>query len=142
MAKNPGNYRDYIHGGSGKAKPVLNGTLPIVAITTTAGTGTEADPWTVITKTDTKEKIGFGIDATFPVLSIVDPELIFTVPSDLTAYQGIDAFCHATEGYLSVANQPPSDLYALEAARNIAKYLPDPCKLSFEEVVSIYKACF
>jgi len=124
MAKNPGNYWDYIHGGSGKGKPVLNGALPIVAITTTAGTGTEADPWTVITKTDTKEKIGFGFDATFPVLSIVDPELMLTVPPDLTAYQGIDAFCHATEGYLSVVNQPPSDLYALEAVRNIAKYLP------------------
>jgi alcohol dehydrogenase len=128
MAKNPGYYWDYIHGGSGKGQPVLNGALPIVAITTTSGTGTEADPWTVITKTDTKEKIGFGFDATFPVLSIVDPELMLTVPSDLTAYQGIDAFCHATEGYLSVLNQPPADLYALDAVRNIARYLPASVK--------------
>jgi len=124
MAKNPGHYWDYIQGGSGKGKPVLNGALPIVAITTTAGTGSEADPWTVITKSDTKEKIGFGTDATFPVLSIVDPELMLTVPRDLTAYQGIDAFCHATEGYLSVLNQPPADLYALEAVKLIARYLP------------------
>ena len=49
MAKNPGNYWDYINGGSGKGQPVENGILPIVAITTTAGTGTETDPWTVIT---------------------------------------------------------------------------------------------
>jgi alcohol dehydrogenase len=128
MAKNPGHYWDYIHGGSGKGMPVLNGALPIVAITTTAGTGTEADPWTVITKTDTKEKIGFGFDATFPVLSIVDPELMLTVPKDLTAYQGIDAFCHATEGYLSILNQPPADYYALDAVRLIAQHLPSVVK--------------
>jgi alcohol dehydrogenase len=66
MAKNPGDYWDYVIGGSGKGRPLQNGALPIVAITTTAGTGTEADPWTVITKSDTNEKIGFGCDDTFP----------------------------------------------------------------------------
>ena len=49
MAKNPGDYWDYISGGSGKGQPLVNGALPIVAIATTAGTGTEADPFTVIT---------------------------------------------------------------------------------------------
>ena len=56
----------------------MNGALPIVAIATTAGTGTEADPWTVITKEDTNEKIGFGCAETFPVLSVVDPEMMLT----------------------------------------------------------------
>ena len=128
MAKNPGHYWDYIHGGSGKGKPVPNGALPIVAITTTAGTGTEADPWTVITKSDTKEKIGFGFDATFPTLSIVDPELMLTVSPELTAYQGMDAFFHSVEGYLSIANQPASDLYALTAVELIGRYLPTAVK--------------
>ena len=54
MAKNPGDYWDYINGGTGKALPVENGALPIVAVTTTAGTGTEADPWTVITNGEEK----------------------------------------------------------------------------------------
>ncbi|HEX2982576.1 MAG TPA: iron-containing alcohol dehydrogenase [Ignavibacteriales bacterium] len=67
MAKNPGDYWDYIHGGTGKGQPVKNGALPIIAITTTAGTGTEADPWTVITHEERNEKIGFGTDDTFPV---------------------------------------------------------------------------
>jgi alcohol dehydrogenase len=124
MATNPGHYWDYIHGGSGKGMPVKNKPLPIVAITTTAGTGTEADPWTVITKSDTKEKIGFGFDGTFPVLSIVDPELMLTVPPDFTAYQGMDAFFHAVEGYLAKVNQPSGDAYALMAVELIAKYLP------------------
>jgi alcohol dehydrogenase len=128
MATNPGHYWNYIHGGSGKGQPVQNKPLPIVAITTTAGTGTEADPWTVITKSDTKEKIGYGFDGTFPVLSIVDPELMLTVPPDFTAFQGMDAFFHSVEGYLAKVNQPSSDAYALMAVELIAKNLPAAVK--------------
>jgi alcohol dehydrogenase len=124
MATNPGQYWDYISGGTGRGLPVLNKPLPIVAITTTAGTGTEADPWTVITKSDTKEKIGFGCDGTFPVLSIVDPELMLTVPPNYTAFQGMDAFFHAVEGYLARIHQPASDAYALMAVSAIARSLP------------------
>ncbi len=82
MAVNPGQYWDYITRGSGSGKTPPNGALPIVAITTTAGTGTEADPWTVITKSDTNEKIGWGNEFTFPRLSIVDPELMVSVPPE------------------------------------------------------------
>ncbi|MGE4465384.1 iron-containing alcohol dehydrogenase, partial [Sphaerochaeta sp.] len=73
MTPNAGTLWDYISGGSGKGKSLVNKPLPVVAITTTAGTGTEADPWLVITKEETNEKIGTGNDDTFPVLSIVDP---------------------------------------------------------------------
>ena len=59
MAANEGDYWDYVSGGSGKGLPVPNDPLPVIAITTTAGTGTEADPWTVTTKTETNEKIGY-----------------------------------------------------------------------------------
>lgn len=124
MATNPGHYWDYINGGSGKGRVVPNRPLPIVAITTTAGTGTEADPWTVITKSDTKEKIGFGFDGTFPILSIVDPELMLTVPPDFTAYQGMDAFFHSVEGYLATVHQPAGDAYALMAIERLSRFLP------------------
>lgn len=124
MAKNPGDYWDYISGGTGKGLKVKNGALPIVAITTTAGTGTEADPWTVITKEETNEKIGFGNEDTFPILSVVDPELMLTVPKNLTAYQGFDALFHATEGYIANISTPISDAYALKSIKLIAKYLP------------------
>ncbi len=121
MAANPGSYWDYVHGGSGKGQPVPNDPLPVVAITTTAGTGTEADPWTVVTNGE--EKIGFGYDKTFPVLSIVDPELMLTVPAKLTAYQGFDALFHSAEGYVNKAAGPISDLYALKAIELIGKSL-------------------
>ena len=124
MAVNPGRYWDYITRGSGGGKTPANGALPIVAITTTAGTGTEADPWTVITRSETNEKIGWGADCTFPCLSIVDPELMVSVPARTTAYTGMDAFFHSVESYVATTNQPASDLLALEAFGLITKYLP------------------
>ena len=124
MARNPGDYWDYVSGGTGKGKAVPNAPLPVVAVTTTAGTGTEADPWTVATNEETQEKIGFGYEKTFPVLSVVDPELMVSVPPRLTAYQGFDALFHSTEGYLNRTASPISDLMALEAIRLIGKSLP------------------
>jgi len=124
MAVNPGRYWDYIARGSGGGKTPAEGALPIVAITTTAGTGTEADPWTVITRSETNEKIGWGANCTFPCLSIVDPELMASVPAKTTAYTGMDAFFHSVETYLATVNQPTSDLLALEAVGLITKYLP------------------
>lgn len=123
MARNPGDYWDYVSGGTGKGKAVPNAPLPVVAVTTTAGTGTEADPWTVTTNEETQEKIGFGYEKTFPVLSVVDPELMVSVPPRLTAYQGFDALFHSTEGYLNRTASPISDLMALEAIRLIGKSL-------------------
>ncbi|MBD8003258.1 iron-containing alcohol dehydrogenase [Phocaeicola faecium] len=123
MACNEGDYWDYINGGTGKGRPVTK-ALPVIAIPTTAGTGTEADPWTVITNEERQEKIGFGNELTFPVLSIVDPELMVSIPPHLTAYQGFDAFFHAAEGFIANCATPISDLYALEAIRLLYKYLP------------------
>ncbi len=123
MACNEGDYWDYVIGGSGKGRPAAK-ALPIIAIPTTAGTGTEADPWTVITNEEKQEKIGFGNQHTFPALSIVDPELMVSIPPHLTAYQGFDAFFHAAEGFIANCATPISDLYALEAIRLLYKYLP------------------
>ena len=126
MAANEGDYWDYIFGGTGKGKAIPNDPLPVVAITTTAGTGTEADPWTVITNGN--EKIGFGYDKSYPYLSIVDPELMKTVPPKLTAYQGFDALFHSTEGYLNKMASEMSDLFALKAIELIGKSLADAVK--------------
>ncbi|MGL5869327.1 iron-containing alcohol dehydrogenase, partial [Clostridium chrysemydis] len=123
MATNDGDYWDYISGGTGKEKPVKNDPLKVIAITTTAGTGTEVDPWTVITNEDTNEKIGFGYEKTFPSIAVVDPELMLSVPKKLTAYQGFDALFHSTEGYLNKTANTMSDIYALKAIELIGKSL-------------------
>ncbi len=141
MAANTGDYWDYVGGGSGKGLPVPNDPLPVVAITTTAGTGTEVDPWTVTTKTDTNEKIGFGYDKTFPVLAVVDPELMLSVPPYLTACQGFDALFHSTEGYLNTTSYVMSDLYALKSiellGKSLAKAVSDGNDIQAREDVAL-----
>ena len=122
MATNDGDWWDYIHGGSGGGKRMEKDGLPIVAIPTTAGTGTEADPFTVITNGE--EKIGGGGEKCFPAISIVDPDFMMTVPPHLTAYQGFDAFFHAAEGYLATTANPMSEMFSLKAIELIGRSLP------------------
>lgn len=129
MATHDGDLWDYVGSGTGKGMPMVNKPLPLVCITTTAGTGSEADQWGVVTNEFTNEKVGFGgYDELFPVLSIVDPKLMLTVPPIFTAYQGFDALFHATECYISTNCNIMSDMYALNAIENIAKYLPKAVK--------------
>lgn len=125
MATNSGDLWDYVVGGTGKAQPLANDPLPIVTITLTAGTGSEINNWGVISKLDTHEKIGFGGDPRLvPVLAIVDPELMKTVPPKYTAYQGFDALFHNTEVMMSKGVNTLSETIALSAIEHIAKYLP------------------
>ncbi len=124
MATNEGDLWDYVNGGTGKGKPLANPGLPIVTITLTAGTGSEVNCWGVISNLETKEKIGFGDPALVPVLAVVDPELMRTVPSKYTAYQGFDALFHNTEVMMSNGINILSETIALSAIENIAKYLP------------------
>ena len=124
MATNPGDLWDYVFGGSGKAMPLKNPGLPIVTIATTSGTGSEINCWGVISNPDTNEKIGFGAPELTPVLAIVDPELMRTVPAKYTAYQGFDALFHNTEVMISNGVNILSEAIALSAIENITKYLP------------------
>jgi alcohol dehydrogenase len=124
MATNPGDLWDYVYGGTGKKQRPGNAPLPLLCITTTAGTGSEVDQWGVISNEDTQEKIGCGgLDSLFPVLAIVDPELMATVPPKFTAYQGFDALFHSTEAYICKRANLMSDMVALTAIENIGGYL-------------------
>lgn len=124
MATNDGDLWDYVNGGTGKGQPLANPGLPIVTITLTAGTGSEINCWGVISNPETKEKIGFGRTELTPVLAVVDPELMKTVPPKYTAYQGFDALFHNTEVMMSNGVNILSEAIALSAIENIAKYLP------------------
>ncbi|WP_320170292.1 iron-containing alcohol dehydrogenase [Maridesulfovibrio sp.] len=124
LTSNPGRCWDYMHSGSGGGVNPDKPAVPLIAIPTTAGTGTEADQWAVINKAGGTEKISLGNDSTFPVISIVDPELMVSVPPRMTAYTGIDAFFHAVETFVSTQHQPISDMLALEAVHLISNYLP------------------
>lgn len=124
MATNPGNVWDYCQRGTGGRKNPTNQTLPIVCITTTAGTGSEADASGMINNLQTHEKFGIGGNFLFPELSVVDPALTVSVPALQTAYQGMDAFFHCAEGFLSKKANLFNEMFAITGVRNIAKYLP------------------
>lgn len=124
MAANEGDLWDYVFGGTGKCKPLAHPGLPIVTITLTAGTGSEINCWGVISNSETQEKIGFGDPILNPVLAVVDPELMKTVPAKYTAYQGFDALFHNTEVMMSNGINILSETIALSAIEKIAVYLP------------------
>ncbi|MBT3320316.1 MAG: iron-containing alcohol dehydrogenase [Clostridia bacterium] len=97
--------------------------LPIIAVTTTSGTGSHITPYSVITNTETNEKPGAGADVMYPKVAIVDSELMATLPAKMTAATGFDVLAHAIEAYTSNDANPFSDQYAEEAIKLVGKYL-------------------
>ncbi len=92
--------------------------LPVVAVPTTSGTGSEVTQYSVITDDDGNKR-GFGTDFTFPTLSFVDPKFTITMPEKVTMSTGIDALCHAVEGFVSKKSSPYVRLLAIEAIKLI-----------------------
>ena len=124
VAANGGDVWDYITNGTGKGLPIAKEPLPIIAITTTAGTGSETDMGGVITNPKTKEKTPIKAPQLFPRLAIVDPELMVSVPPHFTALQGFDALFHNIEGYIANKASLMSEMISLTAIEAIARYLP------------------
>lgn len=124
VATNGGDVWDYITNGTGKGLPIEKTPLPIIAITTTAGTGSETDMGGVITNPETREKTPIKAPQLFPILAIVDPELMATVPPRFTAYQGFDALFHNIEGYIANKASLMSEMISLTAIEAISQYLP------------------
>ena len=124
MAVNPGDIWDYSLSKNGGKKIAEFEALPIVCITTSAGTGSEVDIAAVISDDELKEKTGIFFPSMFPTLSIVDAELMMSVPPALTAYQGMDTFFHASESVINKNEHPMGEMFALKAIELVAKYLP------------------
>ena len=98
--------------------------LPLIAIPTTAGTGSEVTPISVLDDTEKGLKAPFAHDNFYPRAAIVDPELTLTLPRSVTAMTGFDALSHAIEGYWSKNHQPICDLMALESVKLVFANLP------------------
>lgn len=128
MAANDGDIWDYSLSITGAKKAPKNDAIPIVAITTSAGTGSEVDIAAVISNDKVQEKTGIFFPSMFPVLSVVDAELMMSVPPAFTAYQGMDAFFHASESVINKNEHPMGEMFALKAIELIAKYLPIACR--------------
>lgn len=105
-------------------KQIENKLPSVVAIPTTAGTGSEATQFTIISDTENDVKMLIKGGSLLPRLAIIDPKFTMTVPRNVTAATGIDALTHAIEAYTSKKAQPLSDVFALSAVKRIFQYLP------------------
>jgi hydroxyacid-oxoacid transhydrogenase len=99
LLTNPGELMDYINAPVGKARPPAYPLLPLVAIPTTTGTGSESTTICVLDVLALKVKTGISHAALRPKLAIVDPRLTVTQPTMVTAASGMDILCHALESY-------------------------------------------
>jgi len=97
--------------------------LPLIALPTTAGTGSEVTPIAVLDDPEKGVKAPLVHDNLFPTVALVDPELTVSMPRPVTASTGFDALAHAIEGYWSRNHQPMCDLFALEAVRLVFRHL-------------------
>lgn len=118
LITNPGKIADYM------GKEIANPLPPMVAIPTTAGTGSEATQFTIITDTKTSIKMLLKGTVLIPDVAIVDASFTVSSPKSVTNATGLDALTHAVEGYTSKKASPLTDVYAVDAVKRIFQYLP------------------
>lgn len=118
MLTNEGEISDYM--GLDKIK---NSGVPLIAVPTTAGTGSEVTIFTIITDTHNDVKMLIGGGLLMPQVAIADPLLTISMPPALTAATGMDALCHAIEAYVSLKANPLSDIFALSAIELLSDFL-------------------
>lgn len=113
--------------------------MPLISVPTTAGTGAEVTQAAVISMGDNKNTIFH--QSNYSNEAILDPELLLTLPPKLTAATGFDAFCHAFESYINKNSSPLSEIYSLEAMKNIINILPkavkSPSNLKYREILML-----
>jgi alcohol dehydrogenase len=124
MMVNEGDLWDYAFSQKGGKKEFVSPMAPLVAITTSAGTGSEVDMFSVISNDEMEEKTGVFDRSMFPTISVVDSDLMMSVPPKFTAYQGMDAFFHAAESVINTKEHPMGEMFALKAIELIAENLP------------------
>ena len=119
MARNPGPCADYFG-----VEKFSGGNLPVIAIPTTAGTGSEVTPYSVIVGGEPRSKRTISARGMFPVVALLDPELSVTMPRHITVSTGLDALSQAMEGLVSLRSTPLGDLLAIETCRIVKAWLP------------------
>ncbi len=102
--------------------PVATRTL--IAVPTTAGTGSEVTPWATIWDRGAQKKYSLHLEQTWPSIALIDPELMVSLPAGVTLHSGLDALSHALEAIWNVHANPLSDTYAVAAIHDVFETLP------------------
>jgi len=138
----PADFLDYVNPPLGRGKPVPGPLKPLVAIPTTAGTGSETTGVAIFDLLSMHAKTGIAHRRLKPALGLIDPENTRTLPPEVAAATGLDVLCHAIESYTAIpfgkrprparpllrpayqGSNPISDLWAKESLRMVARFLP------------------
>jgi alcohol dehydrogenase class IV len=122
LVTNPGDVLDYLE-VIGKGKPLLNLPLPCIAIPTTAGTGSEVARNAVLESPEHQVKVSLRSPWMLPRLALVDPELTYSLPPEVTASSGLDALTQLIEPFVSVRANPITDALCREGMQHAARCL-------------------
>jgi alcohol dehydrogenase class IV len=120
LLTNPGNITDYLE-VVGANKPLLNPAAPLIAVPTTAGTGSEVTKNAVLGAPQYHVKVSLRSPYLLPRIALIDPELTLSLPSPETAFTGLDALTQLIEAYTSNASNPITDALCLEGIQRIAR---------------------
>jgi len=140
----PSDFYDYVNPPLGKGSPVPGPLLPLIAIPTTAGTGSETTGVAIFDDIPTKSKTGIASRLLKPTLGIVDPDNVKSIPQSVARYSGMDVLCHALESYTAIpytlrpdgradspikrpayqGSNPISDIWSIHALKECVQYLP------------------
>jgi alcohol dehydrogenase len=131
LQRNPGSIREYLD----QERVCQTKGLPIIAIPTTSGTGSEVTPFTVITHRAKKAKPAIAPPENFPDVALVDPELTMTMPFEVAASTGLDALCQAVEGFWSTQGNPLTRSLAFQAIKLAMENLESACLRKDKESV-------
>jgi alcohol dehydrogenase class IV len=123
MASNPGTCWQYTRRRDHTPLVPNEDTLPVIAIPTTAGTGSEMTPYAVFTHSRLREKSSIVNDRIIPRVALIDPELTYSCPSRLTALTGVDVLAHAIEAYVNIQASPFAKMVAREAIQLVSGHL-------------------
>jgi alcohol dehydrogenase class IV len=123
LVTNPGDLLDYLE-VVGKGKPLAHAPAPFIAIPTTAGTGSEVTRNAVLSVPEKHVKVSLRSPLMLPRLAIVDPELTYSVPPDITASTGLDALTQLIEPYVCHTPNPITDAICIEGISRAARALP------------------
>lgn len=122
LATNPGDVLDYLE-VIGKGQPLVNPPLPYIAVPTTAGTGSEVTRNAVLESREQSVKVSLRSPLMLPRLALVDPELTYNLPAEITATSGLDALTQLIEPFVSIKSNPMTDALSREGMAHAARSL-------------------
>jgi hypothetical protein len=137
VATAEGDFESLFTALAASRQPAVERAFPLIAVPTTAGTGSEVTPWATLwdRSSEVPKKHSLHVDATWPEAALVDPQLALSAPAAVTRNSALDALSHSLESIWNVNSNPVSDALAVDAARGVIATLPELLRAPGDEAL-------